>query len=209
MFDWTFYVQTAISMFVITAPIDPVKILFFNTTIQRDGKQRSPSATLVALVVFAILAGVAIVGRELLELLGINLDAFRVVGGVVISGMGFEMLYGGSPSRAQGQRIEEEGPTEESGLIMPLSIPLIAGPGAIATTITIVSASDTIEPLLAALLGAAVVAVAAFIAFQWLGGAISKLSAQTTALTVRIGGLILATIGVQMMLGGLKSFFAS
>ncbi len=209
VFDVNFYVQAAISMFVITAPVDPAKILFFNTTIERDGKQRPTSALLVAGVVFGILVGVAFVGRELLELLGIDLDAFRVVGGVVITGMGFEMLYGGIPSKAQGQSIEEAGPKQDSGLIMPLSTPLIAGPGAIVTTISITSASETNEPLVAALIGAAVVAVAAFVAFQWLGGAIAMMSDKATALTVRIGGLILATIGVQMLLGGLKNFFAA
>jgi multiple antibiotic resistance protein len=209
MFDWNFYVQAAVSLLVITAPIDPVKILFFNTTIERDGKARTPSALLVSFVVLGILVGVALVGRELLELLGINLDAFRVVGGVVIAGMGFEMLYNGVPSKAQGQKIEEEGPTEDSGLIMPLSIPLIAGPGAIVATISIASASDAIEPLVAALIGAVAVALAAFVAFQWLGGAIARLSPRATALIVRIGGLILATIGVQMLLGGLKNFFVA
>lgn len=135
MFDWTFYLQAAISMFVITGPIDPVKILFFNTTIEQDGKARAPAALLVSGVVLGILLGVALIGRQLLEALVINLDAFRVVGGVVIAWMGFEMLYGGVPSKAQGQQVEEEGPTEDSGLIVPLSIPLIAGPGAIVTTI--------------------------------------------------------------------------
>jgi hypothetical protein len=131
--------------------------------------------------------------------LGINLDAFRVVAGVVIAGMGFEMLYGGAPSKEQGQKIEEERQEEDSGLIMPLSIPLIAGSGAIVTTIA--SASDAIEPLVAALIGAVVVALAAFVAFQWLSGAIARLSPKATALIVRLGGLILATIGVQMLLG--------
>lgn len=68
--------------------------------------------------------------------------------------MGFDMLNGGKPTRAQCREAAEEVPDEDSGLVMPLSIPLIAGPGAIVTIITI-------------------------------------------------------TIGTQMLLGGLKNFFAS
>ena len=209
MIDWHFYVQAVISMLLITSPPDPVKVLFFNTAIERDEKGRTQSALLVALVVLVILVGAALVGRQLLELLGINLDAFSAVGGLIIFLMGAEMLYGGAPSRAQGRQVEEEGPGEESGLIIPLSTPLLAGPGAIVTAITIASFNDSIEPLLAALLGALAVAVVVFVSFEWLGGVISRLSPQATALLVRIGGLLLATIGAQMMLGGLKNFFAS
>ncbi len=209
MIDWHFYVQAAIAMFMITSPIDPVKILFFNTTIERQGRQRAPAALFVATVVLAILAGAALVGRQLLDLLGINLDAFSVVGGVVIAGMGFDMLNGGRPTRAQGRSIEDDGPSEKSGLVMPLSIPLIAGPGAIVTIITITSQEDSIDTLLAAFLGAAVVAVASFVSFAYLGGLIAKLKPTATALLVRIGGLLLATIGTQMLLGGLKNFFGS
>ncbi len=209
MIDWHFYVQAAIAMLMITFPIDPVKILFFNTAIEGGGKGRRASALFVAGVVLAILVVSALIGRQLLELLGVNLDAFSVVGGVVIAGMGFDMLNGGKPTRAQGRETAENGPSADSGLVMPLSIPLIAGPGAIVTTITITSQEDSIDTLLAAIIGAVVVAVACVVAFGFVGGAISKLKPTSTALLMRIGGLLLATIGTQMLLGGLKNFFAS
>ena len=50
-------------------------------------------------------------------------------------------------------------------------------------------------------------ALITFASMQWLGGLVSRLSRQTTALLVRVGGLLLATIGAQMFLGGLKNFF--
>ena len=81
-----------------------------------------------------------------------------------------EMLYGGAPSKAQGKDIEEEGPQEDSGLIIPLSIPLLAGPGAIVTAISLSSVNDTIDPLIAAIVAAVVVAVVVFVSFEWLGG---------------------------------------
>ncbi len=208
MIGWQFYVQAVIAMLVITTPPDPAKVLLFNSIIDRQDRKRTASAVFVGVVVFGILAVSALIGRELLELLGINLDAFSVVGGLVIAGMGFEMLYGGKTSRAQGRDIEEEGPKDDSGLILPLSTPLIAGPGAIVTIITITSVEDSLDTLAAALLGAAAVGVVAFASYQWLGGAVSRLSASATALLLRIGGLLLATIGVQMLLGGLKNFFA-
>jgi len=212
--DLNFLIQAVIAMVLITAPPDPAKILLFNTTIEQQGKARTASALLVAGVVLGILVGAALVGGPLLNLLGINLNAFSFVGGLIIFAMGIEMLYGGAPSRAQGGDIEKrvgtEGPSEEDeGLIIPLSIPLIAGPGAIVTAITIAATGDGVDGTIAAITGAIAVAIVTFGSLEWLGGLISKVSPQTTALLVRIGGLLLATIGAQMFLGGLKNFFAA
>ena len=205
--DVEFLVQGVIAMLVITAPPDPVKVLIFNAAIARDGTPRLAGALRVALTVLLILGGMALVGRELLRLLGIDLNAFTVVGGIVVAGMGFEMLYAGAPSKAQGRKEEEEGPQEDSGLLMPLSIPLIAGPGAIATSITISTSRD--DGWIAAVIGSAGVALVAFLSYYLLGGALSRVSAKTTSLLVRIGGLLLATIGTQMLLNGIKGFFAA
>ncbi|MGD8682767.1 MAG: hypothetical protein PVG27_02375 [Chloroflexota bacterium] len=67
-------------MVLITSPPDPAKILLLNTTIEAQGKARTASALLVARVVLAIPIGAALVGGPLLNLLGINLDAFSFVG---------------------------------------------------------------------------------------------------------------------------------
>jgi multiple antibiotic resistance protein len=211
--DLNFLIQGIIAMVLITFPPDPAKILLFNTTIAQQGKARTASALLVAGVVLGILVGAALVGGPLLSLLGINVHAFSFVGGLIIFTMGLEMLYGGAPSRAQGgdieKRVRTEGASEEDeGLIIPLSIPLIAGPGAIVTAITIAATGDPIDGTIVAIAGAITVGIVTFGSLEWLGSLISKLSPQMTSLMVRIGGLLLATIGAQMFLGGLKNFFA-
>ena len=61
--------------------------------------------------------------------------------------------------------------------------------------------------MLAAVISAFAVAAVSLVSFQWLGSWLAQLSANTTALLTRLGGLLLATIGTQMMLGGLKRFF--
>jgi small neutral amino acid transporter SnatA (MarC family) len=94
-------VQATIAVFMIVNPIDPVKIVIFNDVIARRELNRHAAALKVAFLVFCILGVVAVAGRELLELFGINLGAFGVVGGIVVALMGFEMLYGGASSRTQ------------------------------------------------------------------------------------------------------------
>lgn len=131
------FVQATIAIFVIVNPVDPVKVIIFNDVIAQRGLNRKAAAAKVAIAVFLILTVTALVGRELLQLLGINLGAFGVVGGLIVAAMGFEMLYGGTSSRTQGTREAEETPTQEDGLILPLAVPLMAGPGGITTVITI------------------------------------------------------------------------
>lgn len=198
--------QSVIAMLVITAPPDPAKVLLFNSIVDENKSSRTAGALKVALIVFFILGGAGLGGAEIAELLGIDLNAFSVVGGIVVAGMGFEMLYGGKPSKTQGKNpVENPDADESNGLIMPLAIPLIAGPGAIVTAVTISSDSDM--GIWVALIGAAAVGLTTFVSFRWLGGLLAKFSPRTTALMLRLGGMLLATIGTQMLLGGLKKYF--
>lgn len=201
------YLQAAIAVIIIVNPVDPVKILIFNSVIAEQGLSRRQAALRVAGVVFAVLAVAALVGRELLHLLGIQLGAFGVVGGLLVASMGFEMLFGGGSSRTQGTRdVSSEQPADE-GLIMPLAVPLMAGPGAITTVITVASFRSDGSSLIAAVVAVAIVAVLVFGGFAYLGSAFDKLKPASTAMLARIGGLLLATIGAQLVLGGIRTFY--
>jgi len=206
--DLNLYINSIISLLVITAAFDPIKIIFFNKAVSHLQGGRVSSAARIALYIVIILGGSALVGRGFLNILGINLDAFSAVGGLIITLMGFEMLYGGDPSMAQGEKVRERGPVEDDSLLIPITLPLIAGPGAITTTITIASQGDTTESVIVALVGVGIVAISAFVSFAWLGNIVGRAKPTTVSLLVRIGGLLLATIGAQMMLGGLKNFFS-
>ena len=206
--DADFVARVAIGLIVITGPIDPVKLLFFNQIVDDSGQERTSAALKLTVYVTVILAISALVGKELLEVLGINLNVFGAVGGVVIAGMGFEMLYGGTPSRTQGEDEREEGPQEGDGLLIPLSIPLIAGPGAITTTITFSSQNTSTDGLIAMAIAIGIVAVTTFLFYRFVGDALARVKPATIAIVARIGGLVLATLGAQMLLSGLKEFFA-
>jgi multiple antibiotic resistance protein len=201
------YLQAIIAVAIIVNPIDPVKILIFNSVIERQQLARRRAATRVALAVLLILEVAALAGRELLELLGIKLGAFGVVGGLLVAAMGFEMLFGGQSSRAQGSHEVSEEQPEQEGLIMPLAMPLMAGPCAITTVITVSSFRSDGSTIVAAAVAVAIVAVAVFIGFAYLGSAFARLKPATAAMAARIGGLLLATIGAQLILGGIRSFY--
>jgi multiple antibiotic resistance protein len=204
-------IQATIGVFMIVNPIDPVKIVIFNDVVARDDLNRNKAAIKIGIIVFAILGVTAIAGRELLQLFGINLGAFGVVGGIVVALMGFEMLYGGASSRTQGteeaEAAQEEDP-DQNGLVMPLAVPLMAGPGAITTVIAMSAATDDGAALVATLIGVAIVAVLIWVGFAVFGNWFAKLTPSATAMLARIGGLLLATIGMQLALGGIRTFYA-
>jgi multiple antibiotic resistance protein len=205
-------VQATIAVFMIVNPIDPVKIVIFNDVIARRELNRHAAALKVAFLVFCILGVVAVAGRELLELFGINLGAFGVVGGIVVALMGFEMLYGGASSRTQGTaeaKAQTPEEAEEDGLVMPLTIPLMAGPGAITTVVTLSSATSGGASLVATLVGVTIVSVLVWVGFALLGGWFARLKPSATAMLARIGGLLLATIGMQLALGGIRTFYST
>ena len=112
------------------------------------------------------------------------------------------MLYGGVPSKVQGQDAATTGPDEDRSLVMPLAIPLIAGPGEIVTVVTI-STSIADHGMLAAFISAFVVSVVSLVSCQWLGSWLPQLSANTTALLTR---LLLATIVTSNDVGRVEEF---
>jgi multiple antibiotic resistance protein len=201
------YLQAVIAVVIIVNPVDPVKIMIFNSVITRRGLDRRKAAARVAILALAILGVSALVGKELLQLIGINLGAFGVIGGLVVAGMGFEMLYGGTSSRAQGSAEAKEEPTETDGLIMPLTTPLMAGPGAIATVITVASSRGSWTSLIAAVVAVAFTCALVYVGFAYLSGAFEKLKPAAAAILARVGGLLLATIGAQLVLGGIRTFY--
>ena len=102
----------------------------------KDQGERRKGAIQVIVAVAVILYTSALVGREFLELVGIDLGAFGVAGGLLLTAMGFDMLGNGN-TRAQGGEAVYEEPAEDASYIVPFATPFIAGPGAITTVITL------------------------------------------------------------------------
>jgi len=203
MDDYVGYVKTLISLLAIVNPLGAVPTFISltpDTPLQERGQIMRISATAVAVVlVFAVW-----MGEPFLHFFGISIGAFRVAGGLLILLMGITMLHG-CISRAKHTAAEaKEAEDKESIAVVPLAIPLMAGPGAISLLIVDAHhASSYVERLL---LSAGVVAIALLV---WtalrLAGPISR-ALGTTGINIatRVMGLILASVGVEFITTGLK-----
>jgi multiple antibiotic resistance protein len=204
--DLKYYVQAIITVVLLTDPL--MRPMLFKSMTAHEPERRRGYVRTIMIVVGVTLGVSALAGRELLELIGINLHAFSVTGGLVLALMGFEMLLGGEPSRTQGgAEAHERRESFEGSVIVPYAIPFVAGPGAITAVITIASTPSSGEGIIAA-----VVAVAVAIALMPLGYLVIanrvNLSDRAMSILTKFGGLFVATIGIQLILGGLQKYFA-
>jgi multiple antibiotic resistance protein len=203
--DADFYVQAIVSVLVITDPI--TRGIFFKALTEGEPERRRAYIRTITITVAIVLGVAALAGREILDLLGINLGAFGIAGGLVVALMGFEMLFGGEPSRAQGGKEAHEEPESfEGSVIVPYAIPFIAGPGAITLVITIAASTDNGEGTLAALIAVAVAVVLLPIGHLLISDRVN-LSQRAMQIATKFGGLLITTIGIQLMLNGINTFF--
>lgn len=200
-------VQATISVIVLVDPF--IRGVFFGILTENEPEKRGLYVRRIMITIAITLGLSALIGEVVLDLLGINLGAFGVAGGLVLALMGFEMLFGGTPSRTQGGEKAHEAPQAASAgesIIVPYAIPFMAGPGAITTVITISVSGEEFQGTIAAL-----VAVAITVALIPVGHVLlvnrMNFSDQTMSLLTRFGGLFIATIGIQLMLGGLQKFY--
>ncbi len=199
--------QATISVVLLVDPF--IRSIFFRMLTENEPERRREYVGKLMVVIAILLGGSAVIGMELLEAIGIDLNAFGIVGGLVLVLMGFEMLLGGEPSRAQGggaSREESHPASAENQIIVPYAIPFMAGPGAITTVITIASTGEGSDGVWAALIAVGVTVALIPVGHLLLVNRMN-FSAQTMSVMTKFGGLFVTTIGAQLMLNGIKGFF--
>ena len=131
---WSEYTRFFIALLAVLDPFLAVP-LYIAVTAERTEVQRSRLAQLITITVFLVLVSAAAVGEGLLELMGGSLASFRVGGGLVLLLMALAMLNAQAGSVRQSAAEADELSAHEGHGIVPMAIPLLAGPGAISTVI--------------------------------------------------------------------------
>lgn len=175
--------------------------LGITATMPPEARRKAP---LRAAVTVTIILGVALLAGEiLLRMFGISLPAFQAAGGLLILLMGLEMLRG-TPTKVQDESQHEE--DSEDRILVPLAMPMIAGPGAIATVITFSAKAKSWEGnalIAGAILITGLVIFLTLYSAAWVQ---KKSSARGQRIFLRFMGLILVAVGAQLLLSGIYSF---
>ena len=189
--------------FAIMNPIANTPV-FIGLTVEDDFETRRKIATKALLVSFVIILVFSAAGKLIFELFGITLPAFRIMGGILVALVGYHMLQGGEHSPIQHPSEEDKQKSLDAELevaITPLAMPILAGPGTIATAMSFASGGGISEFIMT--VGAFVVLCVISYIFFVSGGRIVKYVGENGIKVItRLMGLILAVIGVQMLIQG-------
>jgi len=194
--------------FAIMNPIANTSI-FLGLTAGDDAATKRQVARNALLLAFVIIVIVAIMGKLLFQLFGITLPAFRITGGILIFFIGVQMLQGAHSSvhKPSDGDLQKSRDAELAIAISPLAIPILAGPGTIATAMNFASGSG-ITTLLVTIGAFAILCLITYVSFVSGERMIKYLGENAVNAITRLMGLILATIGTQMVIAGISELLS-
>lgn len=184
--------------------VDPFAALptFLAVTAGQDASKRKRTARKASLTAFVVLSLFALVGQYLFRLFGISLPAFEISGGIILLLIGLDMLEAKrSPTQESETETEAASAKDDAGIV-PMGIPMLAGPGAITSVMVLVGQVQARWQMLAIV---ASIAVTALICWGVLHSAVrvaQALGETGIRILVRIMGLLLVALAVQYFVNG-------
>jgi multiple antibiotic resistance protein len=196
--ETTFLITAFATLFVV---IDPPGLIpmFIALTPGMPAAKRREIGLRACLIAIGILTLFGLLGEAVLGFIGISMSAFRIAGGILLFLTALDMLFERRTQRREGQAtVHDHDPS-----VFPLAIPLIAGPGAIATIILLVGQSGSWQGTIAVLLVMIFVVMLAFLFFLVAGPLEHVLGRTGTVVITRLLGMLLAALSVQFVIDGI------
>ena len=184
--------------------------IFASLTRGTPSKHRRAMAVRSSLIAWAILMFFALLGRPMLQALGISLASFRVAGGIMLFMIALDMVFERRTQRRESRAQSIEGtPEAEDISVFPMAIPMIAGPGSIASAMLWVSRADGSAEVAAVLAAITIVMLLTMLALIAAGPIMRLIGEKLEAMITRVLGVILAALAAQFVIDGLKQSFPS
>ena len=200
----TLTLKKVITLFALVEPVAVIPI-FVATARGLDDAGKVRFARTIAISVTVALLAAAFFGMPLLALLGVSLGAMQVSGGIIVLLLAIAMVLG-KESSFKGMPATEDSRRLGQASIIPLAVPLLAGPAAFSYVMAN-SAWDSYVDLVHVVLPILVVGLSCWLAFRIACSSERAIRKSTLDLVERIGGFILAAIAVEMMATGLRGLF--
>ena len=198
-----FFVAVTVSVFAIVDPLGTLPF-FVALTERYDAADRRVIMTRAVVVLGVILTTFALVGRFLFAAFGFTLAAFEIAGGILLFLVAYDMLNGEIAKTRLGPQDQADALARRDEIsVVPIGIPLLAGPGAISTVMIYVGSAGTdLIDILATFVAIAVTTAATYVIFRY-GHRILRVLGRVGAMAItRVLGLLLAAVGVQFVLDG-------
>jgi len=182
--------------------------IFASLTRGTSNAHRRAMAIRSSLIAWAILMFFALLGRPMLQALGISLASFRIAGGIMLFMIALDMVFERRTERREKRAEEIEGtPEAEDISVFPMAIPMITGPGSIASAMLWVSRADDTLQVAIVLAAITTVMVITMVTLLAAGPLMRLIGEKLEAMITRILGVILAALAAQFIVDGLKQSF--
>lgn len=201
MLEVTEYSKFLIGLFAIVDPLGAIPV-FIALTVHQSRERQHKTARLTVISVFSVLMVALLFGEWILWAFGISIDAFRCAGGVVLLLMGLTMLNSRGHTPA-----DIEAAQDETIALVPLTMPLLAGPGAMSTVIVYAHQSNSVIHYVAITICILIVSGSLWLCFKFLPWFGLHLSKRSIMMSTRVMGLLLTAIAVEFIAGGIKGLF--
>ena len=202
------FLSAFITLFVVIDPPGCAPI-YAGLTKGASAAQRRIMAIRASLIAAAILLVFALFGEELLGALHIELDSFRIAGGLMLFWIAFEMVFEKRTQRRE-ERAERVAatPEVEDVSVFPMAIPMLAGPGAIAAIMLLMNEAEGTAGTLTVLGALVLVLIVTMLALIAAGPLMRLFGDKVEAAITRVLGVLLAALAAQYVIDGLRGSFA-
>jgi multiple antibiotic resistance protein len=203
------FAEFLIAFSTLFAIVDPITLAgpFLAMTANESTASRKNTAFRAVGISTVVLLVCIFAGQKLLDLLGITLPAFQIAGGILLFVVAFDMIYGHPHKNQQTEEEEAEGKVKDDVAVFPLAIPLIAGPGAIASILLLSHRAHGMMAYATLILAILLVMVLSLIVLL-LSERVQKIFGQIGINTLsRIMGMVLASLAVQFVVSAIQQIF--
>jgi multiple antibiotic resistance protein len=194
------------SVFAIVDPFAALPV-FMALTAERTLEEQKRVALRAATTCFVVLTVFALGGSIIMHFFSVSLPAFKIAGGIILFGVGMEMVRARRSATRSTHEEQSEAAHKDDVALIPLGLPLLSGPGAMATVMVLASGAPTVPLRVGVHVAIAAVSVATFLVLRSASLVARGLGKTGINIIGRVMGIILAAYAVQFMIDGLKEAF--
>jgi multiple antibiotic resistance protein len=204
--DIMIYVKFFLGLLAIINPIGLLPV-FVSLTSHQTEVERNHTGKVANFAVVVILLVTMLAGQHILNLFSISLSAFRIAGGTLIAIIAMSMLQGKLSEVKRNQEEDRESSAMESVAVVPLALPLMAGPGAISSVIVFAAGHNSFANFVGMFVTIVLLGLVSFGLFRMAPVIFKYLGKTGINVITRLMGLLMLSLGIEVIAAGVKGLF--